>query len=293
MNAHNSEEFVRESIQSVVDQSWTNWELILWDNASQDSTHDILMAFNDKRMKYFATPVKVSLYESRVNAVRASEGALVAFLDCDDIWVPEKLQRQAAVFADPQCVASCSDYIAFDVRIAGDRRPDPSIFHTYLSPVTTTTALIADYRVGMSTLVVRRDAALRSWDAEPPPYSMIEDFDMVVRLVAGGSLVPVPEPLMWYRLHANNFSWRSTTAILEWTHWLENIDSLALDPTYRDEVELSISHKIAGLEAREALRTGQGVQARCSIRLMEHSSKRFKYWVASWLPPKLMIHLAS
>ena len=293
MNAHNSEKYVRESIQSVVDQTWINWEIILWDNASNDGTQGVVESFADPRMKYFNIPQKVSLYQSRMNAVRAAQGELIAFLDCDDLWADNKLELQIAVFDDPSCVASCTDYLVFDERTDASDRAELNRFRTYSTPVTEAMTLIRDYRVGMSTLVVRRRVALSNWEENPPDYSMIEDYDMLVRIIAAGPLVPIQEPLMRYRIHDNNFSWKNGTAILEWKRWQENVSSLPLEPRLQDEVRLCIMRRVADLEAREALRIGCGSDARSAVRQMAPSWKRLKYWSVSWLPMKLIMKLAS
>ena len=101
MNAHNSEAFLTEALASVVAQSYTNWEVILWDNASSDGSQAVAEYFADDRIHYFQAPDKVSLYQSRVNALARASGLLVAFLDCDDTWHPEKLSRQVREFTDP------------------------------------------------------------------------------------------------------------------------------------------------------------------------------------------------
>ena len=90
MNAYYSEEFLAEAIASVVSQTYSNWEIILWENESSDDTREIAESFNDPRIRYFFAPDKVSLYESRMNAFKKARGEFVAFLDCDDLWMPEK-----------------------------------------------------------------------------------------------------------------------------------------------------------------------------------------------------------
>ncbi len=94
MNCHNGEEFLKESIESVLIQSYENWELIFFDNASNDFSKDVFNSFSDKRLKYYHQPKKTCLVEARNIAVDRCSGEWIAILDTDDSWHQEKLQEQ-------------------------------------------------------------------------------------------------------------------------------------------------------------------------------------------------------
>ena len=93
MNCLNGRSFLSSSVQSVLEQTYTNWELIFWDNGSSDgsSDHPIL---NDSRIRKFATTQTVSLGEARNRALNEASGDWIAFLDVDDQWFPQKLEEQ-------------------------------------------------------------------------------------------------------------------------------------------------------------------------------------------------------
>ena len=74
MNCHNGETYLKEAIQSVLNQKYKNWELIFWDNNSTDKSAKIFQSFQDKRLKYFFTKKKVSLYVSRNAAIKKTKG---------------------------------------------------------------------------------------------------------------------------------------------------------------------------------------------------------------------------
>lgn len=226
MNAHNSSEFLREAIGSVIVQTYTNWEIVLWDNASTDNSREIASSFEDERIDYRATSEKVSLYESRMAAVAECRGSLIAFLDCDDTWFPEKLQRQMEVFADGDCVVSCTDFmISRETRGNGRVRQSTSRFRTYRESQKGVLRVLKDYRLGMSSIMVRTSAAKAAWSGKPPPFFMIEDLDMVGRIMTQGTLRPVTEVLMTYRRHGNNYSARQDPFAQEWDVWLDRLGS--------------------------------------------------------------------
>ena len=78
MNCHNGETYLKEAIQSVLNQSYKNWELIFWDNNSTDKSAQIFQSFQDKRLKYFFTK-KVSLYVSRNAAIKKQKVIMLLF----------------------------------------------------------------------------------------------------------------------------------------------------------------------------------------------------------------------
>jgi len=173
MNAHNSEEFLAEAIKSVVEQTYQKWEIILWDNASKDESQSIAESFGDSRIHYHEIPGKVSLYTSRINAINHASGDLIAFLDCDDTWTPNKLTRQVPIFEDNSIVASCTDYY---VHIEGDDLravEQDRVARTYRDKRVSLEQVVSEYRVGMLTLMVRRSSCLQFLPQQPPEFSIV------------------------------------------------------------------------------------------------------------------------
>ena len=101
MNCYNGESYLPESIESLLSQSYKNWELIFWDNQSKDKSSEILKSYKDERIKYFYANEHTSLYKARNLAIEKSKGNFIAFLDTDDLWNREKLELQMPFFNDP------------------------------------------------------------------------------------------------------------------------------------------------------------------------------------------------
>ena len=81
LNCYNSESFLYECIKSILEQTYENWEIIFWDNKSDDKSAEIYKSFNDKRFKYFYSNIHTSLYEARNLAIKKSKGELISFID--------------------------------------------------------------------------------------------------------------------------------------------------------------------------------------------------------------------
>ena len=97
MNCFNGEKFLREAIESVICQTYENWELIFWDNQSTDSSAKIFLEYKDSRLKYFYAQKHTNLGDARIEAIKKVKGSWVGILDVDDIWLKKKLEYQIEV----------------------------------------------------------------------------------------------------------------------------------------------------------------------------------------------------
>ena len=115
VNFHNGDKYLYDCIKSILNQSYNNLEIILWDNFSSDNSFKIIKEFNDYRIKYFFNKIKEPLYKARNQAILASTGDLIAFLDSDDWWTNDKLEI---------CLKNIDinvDFIYHDLKIVYDK----------------------------------------------------------------------------------------------------------------------------------------------------------------------------
>lgn len=94
INCYNGEKYLREAVDSVLAQTYHNWEIVFWDNQSTDSTREIVKSYGDSRIHYFYASEHTPLGEARNLAVEKANGVYINFLDADDVWMPEKLEKQ-------------------------------------------------------------------------------------------------------------------------------------------------------------------------------------------------------
>ena len=93
MNCYNGDKYLLNAIESVYAQTYSNWEIIFWDNCSTDNSADIAQSCDD-RVIYHRTTQTTPLGEARNLALKECGGKYIAFLDCDDLYLPEKLNKQ-------------------------------------------------------------------------------------------------------------------------------------------------------------------------------------------------------
>lgn len=94
MPSYNTAQYIRDSIQSVINQTYKHWELIIVDDCSTDNTDEIVAEIDDSRIRYFKNNNNFGAAISRNRAICEAKGQWIAFLDSDDLWLPEKLEKQ-------------------------------------------------------------------------------------------------------------------------------------------------------------------------------------------------------
>ena len=202
MNCYNSERYLREAIDSIYAQTYDNWEIIFWDNASTDGSPDIAKSY-DNRLRYYRGDSPISLGAARNKALEHVQGDYVAFLDCDDMWMPEKIEKQLKAFADPKVGLVYSDAIyinqnAVDFRLYSKKRY--SVGRCF-------SKLLADYYLCMPTVMIRRSVLEHEVQAFDPRFELIEEVDLFLRVSYQWELAIVNEPLVKYRVHAESGTW--------------------------------------------------------------------------------------
>ena len=113
MNCYNGEKYLNEAIESILSQTYSNWELIFFDNLSIDNSSSIINSFKDERIKYFYLTYIMKLIRSKDRS-NYSNGEYLSFLDVDDWWKNDKLEKQIPFFKDQSVGVVCSNYIIHD-----------------------------------------------------------------------------------------------------------------------------------------------------------------------------------
>lgn len=94
VNCLNGERYLRKALDSIFSQTFDDYEVIFWDSKSTDRSPEIAKSYSDSRLNFFSAPKVTNLSEARNLAVKQAIGNWIAFLDCDDVWLPQKLEKQ-------------------------------------------------------------------------------------------------------------------------------------------------------------------------------------------------------
>jgi glycosyltransferase involved in cell wall biosynthesis len=279
MNCYDGEKYLKEAIDSVLAQTYQNWEIIFWDNQSTDRSAEIFKSYDDPRLKYFFAPKHTLLYEARNCAIEKASGELIAFLDVDDWWLSTKLEKQIPLFVDQEVGIVCgNNWVVSErknKRWKSLKRPAPTGW--------VLNDLLKSYFVGLLTLVVRR-SALDSLDYPcDPRYHMIGDLDMVVRLSILWKLDCVQEPVAFYRAHDSNESLKQHSRHLDemecWLGEMKEVEAIRSCPNFH-----FVKSRITYLKAMHQVLQPDKKGAYCLFHDLPWGQLKLKLWVALVLP---------
>lgn len=201
----NGRKFLPDAIDSVVAQSFRDWELLIVDDGSEDGSRDYVIsrARDEPRLSLIATQGRVGPAAARNVGLSAARGRFVAFLDCDDWWHADKLASQLEAMKASQASFSCGSYLVCDLEGAVIR------VQSVKGPLTAKRALMKQVTIGCLTVMLDR----ASFPAArfPEHLKMGEDFALWYKLLkegeqAGKSAVVMMQPLAYYRTSSGSHS---------------------------------------------------------------------------------------
>ena len=198
MNCHNCGDFLRESLNSVFLQTYLNWEVVFWDNASSDCSAEIIRSYNSPKINYYRTEKLVPLYAARNLALKKCKGEYISFLDCDDVWFPDKLLLQIKE------VEKGADIVYGGYDVINEKGAILKQFSHNLPSGRVTNKLFNKNFISIGCILIKHELLLT--ERFDDRYYLIGDMDLWIRLSLGNDFYVVPEALEYSRLHDSNTS---------------------------------------------------------------------------------------
>ncbi len=200
MPLYNGERYVQQAIRSVVEQTYTHWELIILNDGSTDNSEQIVLAFQDKRIRYEKNTENRGIVYTRNRLFELARGDYFAILDCDDIAHRERIAKQVSYLQqNPECVlcGSWATKINEEGVKIGKMQPPVSDENIRINQLFQSSFL-------QSTAMLRAEAMQNiQYNADFP---VAEDFDLWERLLQKGAGHNLPEFLVEYRWYEGNTS---------------------------------------------------------------------------------------
>ncbi|WP_375373127.1 glycosyltransferase family 2 protein [Providencia huaxiensis] len=216
MPAYNAEKTIKESILSILEQSFENFIIYIINDASSDKTKEIVLSIDDKRIVYIENKINLGVAESRNRGLKIAKGKYISFLDSDDLWLPNKLALQYKILNSGWDVV-CSNYIPFSSFTTYKIRKSPKIINY--------TDLLKSNFIGNLTGVYNSNK-LGVFLQKKTGH---EDYIMWLKILKKSQRAfCIQEPLARYRISENSLSSNKLKAMA----WQWSI--------YRNEVKLSI-----------------------------------------------------
>ena len=199
-------QFLEKALKSVAEQTYRDFEVIIVDDVSPIDIAPIIDAVEGlPDTLVLRNVINMGHAESRNAGIRAAKADIVAFLDHDDLWLPEKLEKQIAVleanqdagmvFCDMEICGTSENWLNIDQSIIPER-PD---FYWFVSHV-------INYTISASAVVAKKQALIDIglFDSR---YTTYDDFDAWLKILLTSPIVHIPEKLAKYRLHAHNLNY--------------------------------------------------------------------------------------
>lgn len=212
MPSYNTGNFIEESIDSVLSQSYSNWELLIVDDCSTDTTDLIISRFRDPRIRYFKNNRNGGAAFSRNRALREAKGKWIAFLDSDDLWMPDKLEKQIRFMKEHDYHFSYTKYEEINessdllgIIVSGPRRVTKSMMYAYCWP-------------GCLTVMYDRDIV---WGGlQIADIKKNNDYAMWLKVSHGADCYLLDEILAKYRKRSGSISNHSYRKLILWHYKL-------------------------------------------------------------------------
>lgn len=200
MPSYNAESYIAESIESVLHQTYTNWELIITDDCSSDHTPEIVQSYckQDSRIDFAIAQHHSGIAGTRNQCLSRAKGRFVAFLDNDDLWYPEKLEKQVRFMIENRCSFIYSEYELMNE----DGTPKGK---------TIKTAGVIDYNKYLKNTIIGSGTIMldtnKTGKLQMPDNATSDDMALWCKILKEGHhAYPMKEILMKYRVRSNSAS---------------------------------------------------------------------------------------
>jgi glycosyltransferase involved in cell wall biosynthesis len=217
INCYNGEKFLKQTLLSVLNQSYKNWELIFWDNKSTDNSKKIYNLFKDSRCKYYYSNKHTNLVLARYYALKKIKGDYFCFLDADDVWQKDKILQQVALLVKENVGFVYSNTIIFNnnkKKILFDKeKPSGNIYAD----------LLEDYFIPDETVVFSKKILLKNKIKLNTSLNYIPNFDLTMQYAKTSKVVYCNKVLSKWRVNNKSLTWRKNKEIYnDVNNWLSN-----------------------------------------------------------------------
>tara|TARA_B100000963_G_scaffold243985_1_gene213665 strand:- start:883 stop:1767 length:885 start_codon:yes stop_codon:yes gene_type:complete len=282
VNCHNGEKYLDKCIKSILNQKYQNFELIFFDNFSSDNSKKIIKNYDDNRIKYYFSDKLLTLYKARNEAIKKSTCSLIAFLDVDDWWDENYLFSKKFFFDTDQYDFFYTNVLCFHekkdklIKYSQEKLPNGKIYD-YLAK---------DYFIIISGLIIKKEI-LEKENYFNSSYNIIGDFDLLLRISKYANAKSFDEPLVYYRVHENNFSKKNNKMYFdEYNDWFQSQKNSG-DKLFLKNIKYFQS-RLDKLEIIYLLYQKRNFKLLKQIMKFPHLILRIKFFLAYFLPTRLI-----
>ena len=287
---YNSEKYLEETLQSIFTQTFTDWELVIVNDGSTDSTEEIIKRYsrNGRRIVYRYQP-NAGLGNARNKATQLSSGEYLAFIDHDDLWMPEKLEAQIKLFEQNPTLGLvyCDGYT---IDSLGNLIIQYSSKHP-LARGNIFNQLVRNSFIPPASAVIKRSVFN---EVGPfPAFQTAEEYDLFLKITYQYPADFVAAPLFKYRSHEDNFSRRGTRGCLHREtiairkYWKDQIPASDIARARTMKKLLALGFASYGTWLLEEGRTDEARQNLVNSLKLYPFQFRYLHYALTWFPRSL------
>lgn len=289
---YNSEKYLRETLDSIVNQTYKDWELVIINDGSSDSTESIIQEYINQGYPIVYHYQKNSgLSYSRNEALKRSQGEYIAFIDHDDLWMPAKLEKQVLFFKSNSEI----DFLYSNFYMMDQDKGKKSVAHKKLQPSGFVFEhFLYRYPVGILTALVRKSAIDKLEELFDIRLKLSEEYDVFMRILYVSQASYIATPLAVYRIHSNmsslRFMERYPGEIEYVSDKLKNLDKNNSNKNAKAFQDQKI--QLEYFRAKIKMAQGELIKARNYLKPHRMSNLNFcLLYCTTYLPPFLWIFL--
>jgi glycosyltransferase involved in cell wall biosynthesis len=284
INCFNGDRFLQKALDSVISQTYKNWEIIFWDNQSTDKSAEIFNSYKDVRFKYYkALKHSEILYEAKNYALEKANGEFYAFLDVDDWWLSNKLEKQVPLFRDPKVGIVYGNFWNFF-----EKKNKTKIFRENILPTGMILKdLLSNYPVGSPTYMIRKKSLDSLKFNFNNNYHIIGEFDLIIRLSVKWKADCVQSPVAFARKHEKSESYLKRNLEIEEMKVLYTEMKNNPEFTHLKELE-QLKRKYMYLQAMEIILNKSLTRGFTEVVKYPLCFKKFKLALAMLMPKFLL-----
>lgn len=198
MPVYNASQFLNQAIDSILNQTFTDFEFIVINDGSTDNTELIVQSYTDSRIKYFSNPLNLGIVETLNKGIDLARGKYLARMDADDIALPERLEKQYSLMEDNPEIAVCGSQISI-INALGIKTAHPpvSISNREIKPQLLFYNPFTHPTTFFKTEIIRK----YKYNAD---YHYAEDYYLLAQIAMEHQVANHPEQLLLYRVHEQN-----------------------------------------------------------------------------------------
>jgi glycosyltransferase involved in cell wall biosynthesis len=268
---YNGEKFVRDAIESILNQTFPDFELIVINDGSRDSSAKIIALYNDPRIVFINNDINTGLPNVRNQGLDTSRGQYIAWLDCDDISVPERLEKQVKLLDENPRIGVCGAWM----KIIGGSR---DLIAQY--PVDSEyirASLLFNSCLANSTVMMRaactREIGLR-FDSS---HHLAQDYGLWVRIPRQWEITNLPETLTIYRLHTDQVTtiYGKKQIDISWEIQKTQLSELGVIPTEQERI---VHMSLSGFIQHTFEDPARLIEARDYLIKLDQANKKHKIY---------------